>query len=134
MPTPIVVWPVSDLERVYARDAAPADAAARAAQGWHLHAAGGEWCSLQVGLHASPGAEERLDQFAVTVDPPRLGDAVFPADGVRVRWVDSVPVPHAVLYGGRPERPELIPGFLPDPLVAQAPMPKSIFDQPFSTA
>lgn len=101
-------WPVDDWNRVFPRDAAPADAASRSRAGWRVWAARGEYANVQVGIC---GAQKLAE---VSLDVAGLG--TLPVEAVRVRWVGLMAIPIDAFDGISAERPDEVPGWYPDPL------------------
>lgn len=114
MPEPkLNVWPVDECSRVFPNDAPPR----RPARDWDLCAARGEYVTLQLGVRT----EAALKEIEVTVGFLRSGAAVISAEAVQVRWAGLVPLPQDAFDPVCSERPDLIPGWYPDPLLEQAP-------------
>lgn len=108
-----VAWPLEEGGRVFPQDDPPR----RPARGWELCAARGEYVTFQLGVRT----DASLKDVAVTMGPLRRGAKTIPAEAVQIRWVGLVPVPQEAFDPTGAERPELIPGWYPDPLLEQPP-------------
>jgi len=113
----LTVWPVSGLHRVYPLDLPPRDASRRAAEGWQLAAARGEYCTFQLGLRT----EAKLAEVEIVPGSLCQGRECVPAGSMQVRWVGLVPVPHDAFSAAGAERPDYVPGWYPDPLLEEPP-------------
>jgi hypothetical protein len=106
------VWTLDSLHRVFL------DSEPEQARGWRLSVARGEYQTFQLGVrYGGP-----LSEVEAVPGPLRRGGAELPAGAVQVRWVGLVPLPlESPFDRAGAERPDLWPGWHPDPIVEVPP-------------
>jgi hypothetical protein len=108
----VEVWAVEEGGRVFPQDPPPRGGAGELA----LCAAQGEYVCFQVGLRA----EAALKEVTAELSPLR-GPGGAELAGAETRWVGLVPVPQDAFDPAGAERPDLVPGWYPDPLLETPP-------------
>jgi hypothetical protein len=113
----LLLWPLDSLHRVFL-DSEPAPSV-----GWSLAVAGGEYQTFQLGLRY----DGPLTELEAVPGPLRSGENELPGEAIQVRWVGLVPLPLDSSFDrAGAERPDLWPGWHPDPLLDEPPWVEAI--------
>ncbi len=108
----LTVWSLDSLHRVYL------DSEPEQSKGWNLCLARGEYQTFQLGLRY----DGPLSEVKAVPDILRCGQSELPADSLQVKWTGLVPLPLSSPFDrAGAERPDLWPGWHPDPIVDNPP-------------